>query len=126
MTETIVVVDDEPELCSFIQDLLEMEGYRVIAASRPDKVEAAIGDAEPDLFLIDVMLPGMSGIELGQQLQNSGYAEVPMIAMSASKLMSHMASTSGVFNEAMVKPFDVGDLLECIERHLRQTLDNHR
>ena len=116
--QTIVVVDDEPELCSFVQDLLELEGYEVIAAAHPDQVEAAIGEVQPDLFLIDIMLPRMSGVELAQQLRQKGYTAVPMIAMSASRLMSHMASHSGVFTDAIDKPFELDAFLECIHRSL--------
>ena len=123
---TIVVVDDEPELCSLVQDLLSFEGYEVIAASHPDHVEAAIGHAEPDLFLIDIMLPGRSGIELAQQLRNRGYGDVPMIAMSASRLMSHMASHSGVFTDAIDKPFEIDAFLACIEQHIGHTVNCHR
>jgi DNA-binding response OmpR family regulator len=124
--QTIVVVDDEPELCSFVQELLELEGYDVVAAAHPDQVEAAIGDTQPALFLIDIMLPSMSGIELAQQLRENGYGDVPMIAMSASKLMSHMASHSGVFTEAIDKPFEIDAFLVCIEQHLRHRADCYR
>ena len=124
--QTIVVVDDEPELCSFVQELLELEGYDVVAAGHPDQVEAAIGDTQPALFLINIMLPKMSGMELAQELRHKGYTAVPMIAMSASRLMSHMASHSGVFTDAIDKPFEVDAFLACIEQHIGHTVNCHR
>ncbi len=125
MGQQLVVVDDEPEICALVKDLLEMEGYEVIAASHPDDVVRNIGEAQPDLFLLDIMLPRVSGIELAQHLRDTGYAAVPMIAMSASKLMSHMATSSGVFDDAIDKPFEVDEFLHCVERYVRQRVNNH-
>ncbi len=97
-----------------------MEGYEVIAASHPDDVERNIGEAQPDLFLLDIMLPRVSGIELAQHLRDTGYAAVPMIAMSASKLMSHMATSSGVFDDAIDKPFEIDELLSVIQQQIEK------
>lgn len=121
---TVVVVDDEPELCGFVKELLEFEGYQVVGVSHPDEVKETIGEAQPALFLIDIMLPSMSGIELAEQLRKSGYDDVPMIGMSASKLMSHMAAESGVFDDAMNKPFEIDDLLARVQRHVEQNVGN--
>jgi CheY-like chemotaxis protein len=66
------------------------------------------------------MLPGMSGIELAERLRAGGYSQTPMIAMSASGLMSRFAAESGYFQEAIDKPFDVDALLKCVERYLEK------
>lgn len=120
MTPTVVVIDDEPELCRLVQDLLQSEGYRVIGVERPETVEESVEGAGPDLFLVDIMLPGISGIELAQRLRGNGYDRMPMIGMSASRLMSKVANQSGVFSHVLDKPFDIADFLECVARHLRQ------
>jgi CheY-like chemotaxis protein len=120
MSACIAVIDDEPDLLLMVVDLLEAEGYRVITAGHPREVEEMVGGLRPDLFLIDVMLPGSSGIEVAEELRLHGYDETPMIAMSASKRMAQFATTSGVFQEVVVKPFDIFALLADIEGYVYQ------
>lgn len=117
---SIAVVEDEVDLCDLIGDMLEMEGYTVIAVKHPDEIGPSVAGRHIDLFLIDIMLPRLSGIELAQQLRGKGYAHTPMIAMSASTLMTRIASQSGVFDDAIDKPFEIADLLGCIRRYLQE------
>lgn len=114
----ILVVEDEPELLNLLCDLLEFEGFKVSGAARPDLALSLVGAVSPDLFLIDLMLPGMSGIELAEQLRAVGYATTPMIAISASRLMCNLACEAGIFERAIDKPFDLSTLLECIACYL--------
>jgi CheY-like chemotaxis protein len=76
-------------------------------------IDAAVS---PALFLVDVMLPGMSGIELAEQLRAGGFARTPMIAMSASPGMLRAAAESRLFQEILPKPFDLTTLLDCVGR----------
>ena len=123
MAPTIVVVEDEPAINELVRDVLEMEGYRVIAVQHPDAVGARLDDSSPDLFLIDIMLPRISGIELAEQLRGEGYAGTPMVAMTASRLMGSMAAGSGLFADTFDKPFEIDDLLSCVARHLLRRAD---
>ena len=115
---TIVVVEDEQEVLSVLRDILEDEGYEVVAIPHPLDVPEQIAGIQPSLFLIDIMLPKTSGIELAHVLQHIGYAS-PIIAMSASRVMTRVASQSGVFTDVVDKPFDIEKLLECIERYIK-------
>lgn len=70
LEQTILVVEDQPEVLSLLSDALEMLGYRVLTASHPDD-GLAIGDRhaeEIDLVLTDVVMPGMNGPEMAQRL----------------------------------------------------------
>ena len=118
MKGPIVVVEDEVGVRELLRDLLEMEGFSVLDASDPARVEEIDFDLQPELFLIDVMLPGMSGIELAEQLRRSAFPSTPMIAMSASWVMVKAAAESGLFQESLEKPFDIVRLLDCIELHV--------
>lgn len=73
--------------------------------------------AHPDVFLLDLMLPGMSGIDLARRLRDLGYLREPMIAMSASPRMLNAANRSGLFQETLAKPFDLSTLLDTVERY---------
>jgi len=121
MEPCIVVIEDEREILQLLHDVLNLEHYQVVGVSRPDLVHATVQAVKPDLFLIDVMLPGTNGVELAEQLRASGHKHTPMIAMSASRLMSQIAAASGAFQEAIDKPFDLPSLLDCIEHYLAGT-----
>lgn len=125
MNSHVVVVEDEPDLLALLRDLLESSGFSVTGVSQPNLVPSPESGADPALFLIDLMLPGMSGIELAAQLREQGYSSTPMIAMSASRLMLEIASSSNLFDRMLPKPFDVSMLLDCVEAHIGQTSKNY-
>jgi CheY-like chemotaxis protein len=111
----IVVVDDEPELREFICEVLEAEGYSVLSLPEPD---LALQLAErPFLFLLDLMLPGMTGIELAKRLREGPCREVAIIGFSASSAMLRHADESHLFQETIRKPFDLEYLLETVRQH---------
>jgi CheY-like chemotaxis protein len=114
----VVVIDDEPSLLSVLRDLLEDEGFSVVCLDHPQQIEALKGNTDPGLFLIDIMLPGISGIELAEQLRAASYSQTPMIAMSASSFMVRTAKATGLFQETISKPFDVDEFLATVERCL--------
>lgn len=117
MARQIVVVDDEQDLLNVMSDLLEMEGFSVVRVSQPREVVHLPPHIDPCLFLIDIMLPGMSGVELAQSLRDDGFPSTPMIAMSASTDMVKRAERTRLFEETMAKPFDPDELLSAVERH---------
>lgn len=119
----IIVVEDEPEVLDLLRDILEMGGFTVTGVPRPDLVWDAIHADQPDLFLLDVMLPGMSGVELAQQLRDTIPDCPPIIALSASRLMLGVAANSGFFAATVGKPFDIETLLTTVEGMLQPVND---
>ncbi|HZU13256.1 MAG TPA: response regulator [Chloroflexota bacterium] len=114
----ILVLEDEPEVNALLRDVLTVEGYDVVCLSHPSQVASALLITNPDLFLIDLMLPGSNGTEVARDLRMSRFAGVPIIAVSASVLQCHMAERCGVFDETIRKPFDVDELIDSIKRCL--------
>ena len=114
--QCIVIVEDEPDILDMVTDVLELEGFDVIAFNRP--FDPSTLRIDPDLFVVDLMLPGQSGIELAKRLRWQGFRSVPMIAMSASSKMLRAAEQSGLFQALLAKPFDLLRLLQMIETHL--------
>jgi CheY-like chemotaxis protein len=117
MNGCVVVVDDEPDILDVVRDILEMEGFHVVAVARPEAAEHAAQAETPAVFLMDIMMPSMSGIELARSLREGGFPETPMIAMSASPAMCEAAARSGVFEHAIAKPFDISTLIDCVEMY---------
>ena len=116
MNPCLVVVEDEPDILQLLHDLFEVEGFSTIGVAQPQMVLGVAGKTSPDLFLVDIMLPGMSGIEVAEILRANGFASTPMIAMSASRVMVDLAIQSGLFQAVVNKPFDFDLLFEEIYR----------
>jgi DNA-binding response OmpR family regulator len=116
MDRSILIVEDETDILETLRDVLELNGYHVVGVGRADLAASIAEGVQPDAFMVDIMLAGVSGIELAQQLRERGFAETPMIGMSASKVMARFASQSGLFQEVIDKPFDLPMLLERIKR----------
>ena len=114
---TVALIDDEPDVLALLQDVLESQGFTVLSASKPDVLERAVSLVRPALFLVDLMLPGTTGVMLASRLRQRGFTHTPMIAMSASPLMSRFAVESGLFTDAIDKPFDVDTLVERVARY---------
>lgn len=113
----IVIVDDEVELLDLLKDILEDEGHEVVAISDPERVQSVVLSARPYLFLVDLMLPGIDGIELASHLRAGAFRDTPIIAMSASGAMLSAAKNSALFQETLAKPFDLATMLVYVERY---------
>ncbi len=112
------MIDDEPDVLQIICDVLEMEGFKTVClASASTARRWARSSSAPALFLMDVMLPGMSGIDLAREFRAGEFPDTPMIAMSASASMLDAAARSTVFEETMPKPFELSSLLQMVGRY---------
>jgi DNA-binding response OmpR family regulator len=115
----VVVVEDEAPLLDLVRDMLSLEGFRVVGVERPALLLETLHSLHPDLFLIDIMLPSMSGIELAEALRAAGQT-APIITMSASKLMSKVATQSGAVDDSIDKAFDAVALIDSIKCYIEQ------
>ena len=115
----VVVVEDEAPLLELVRDMLSLEGFRVVGVGRPALLLETLHSLHPDLFLIDIMLPNMSGIELAEALRDAGQT-APIITMSASKLMSKVATQSMAVDESIDKAFDAVALVDSIKCYIEQ------
>jgi DNA-binding response OmpR family regulator len=115
----IVVVDDEPELLQLVNDVLVSQGYEVLSFDHPEPASHVKETGEqPQLFIVDLMLPDMNGIALAKCLEDEGFDRTPKIAMSASRQLLRRAEESHLFQGTLDKPFDIDDLLACVQRHI--------
>src|SRR5688572_12078839 len=80
----ILVVDDEPKNIQVVGPLFLKQGHEIIAAGSGEEALVKLRTARPDLILLDVMMPGMSGFELCRKLKADGeWKEIPVIFLSA-------------------------------------------
>jgi CheY-like chemotaxis protein len=112
----VLVVEDESGIRSLLVALLKEEGYDVVATGDGRAAVALLREHQPDLILLDVMLPGMDGREVFEQLRaTEGLAETPVIFMSAAPPLQLAADARTSF---ISKPFELDRLLAAVERWL--------
>ena len=82
--EKILVVDDEDDILELLRFNLSREGYKVHCASTGEKALQLTGSEIPDLIVLDLMLPGIDGLEVARQLKNSSVTrEIPIVMLTA-------------------------------------------
>ncbi|MFV8226768.1 response regulator transcription factor [Christiangramia aquimixticola] len=112
----IFLVEDDHGLRDLISFLLEDKEYDVEAFPNATSFEKRINNEQPDLILLDIMLPDGNGVELCKNLKNSqDKNEVPIVLMSAHADPS-IADDSGA-NDFIKKPFDIEELYSRLEKY---------
>jgi DNA-binding response OmpR family regulator len=112
---TVLVVDDDPLIVGFLTEFLEGDGFRVHAAVGAGAPPLA-REVLPDVVLLDIMMPGMDGVEVSHLLHaDPATAQIPIIALSAGyNLRAHAGEMQA--NDYLSKPFDVDELLLRVEK----------
>lgn len=115
----ILVVDDDPEIVSFIKRGLAYEGYTVDTAGDGKEALTKARDKEPDLVVLDVMMPGMDGVEVAKRLRQGG--DVPILMLTAKGTVTDKVTglESGA-DDYLVKPFAFDELLARVRALLRR------
>lgn len=116
----ILVIDDEPKNIQVVGPLLLRQGHEVIAAGSAEEALAKLRTARPDLILLDVMMPGMTGFELCHQLKASEeWKDIPVMFLSAAAEKSFVieALAAGAV-DYVTKPFHGPELLSRVQVHL--------
>ena len=117
MADKILIVDDEPEMVEMIQARLGHNGYEVITAVTGEECLEKAEKEKPDIILLDVLLPGVSGFEVAKRLKvNKVTKDIPVIMVTA--LIGEDAKAKGLEKGAkyfISKPFDPEELLSQIK-----------
>lgn len=118
----IALVEDEPDIAEILRYNLEKEGFAVDVHSRGDSALAAIQSSPPDLILLDLMLPGVDGLEVCRLLKrNKATSEVPMIMITArGEEMDRIVGLELGADDYISKPFNPREVLLRIKAVLRR------
>lgn len=112
----ILVIEDDIYIGNMVEEALRKNGYGVSRAYSGTEALLVIKDAVPDLILLDLMLPGITGEELLPQIMN-----IPVIVVSAkTDIIDKVELLSGGAVDYITKPFDIRELLARIEVQLRK------
>ncbi|TAL34570.1 MAG: response regulator [Spirochaetes bacterium] len=117
---TVLAVDDDPINLQVIVNYLTMEGYRVVTANSGPRAISLLAAAKPDLVLLDIMMPGMSGYEAAAQIRKAyPYNELPIVLLTARGRVTDLTEgfASGG-SDYIVKPFSKSELLTRIRFHI--------
>ncbi|MFE1743621.1 response regulator transcription factor [Coleofasciculus sp. H7-2] len=121
MTAHILLVEDEVKLARFIELELTYEGYQVSVAHDGLSGLTTARESNPELVILDWMLPGLSGLELCRRLRTTGN-KVPIILLTAKDEVSdRVAGLDAGADDYVVKPFSIEELLARVRAHLRRT-----
>jgi two-component system alkaline phosphatase synthesis response regulator PhoP len=118
----ILVVDDEPNIVQTLQDRLEMNDYQVVTAVNGQAGLEKATSEQPDIILLDVIMPIMDGLEMLERLRkNEATRSIPVIMLTARSQNQDVARANGFgIEDYVVKPFDLSELLEKIEAILEK------
>ena len=120
MARTILVVDDEPTLRETLVDALEADGFRVVAAADGREALAKFRAERPDLVLLDLMLPELSGIEVCRIIRAESGVPIVMLTAKDSELDKVVGLELGA-DDYVTKPFSLRELTARIRAMFRRS-----
>jgi DNA-binding response OmpR family regulator len=121
MSDRILLVEDDPKLAKFIEMELTLEGYHVTVAQNGLDGLMMARDAQPDLLILDWMLPGISGLDLCLRLRSTGI-QVPIIMLTArDEVPDRVTGLNAGADDYVTKPFSMEELLARVKARLRRT-----
>ena len=125
---TIVVADDRPESVQLVRDLLQLEGYRIVAAYDGQEALDRIRQHLPDLVLLDLNMPVLNGYEVCQQLKADPItADIPVLMLTAwAEPDQRVRGLQLGAEDYLAKPFDLRELMARIQTRLRAKRETDR
>jgi two-component system, OmpR family, phosphate regulon response regulator PhoB len=124
MTAKVLIVEDEPALAELLRYNLEAEGYAVRHTARGDDAEMMVAEEQPDLVLLDWMLPEVSGIEICRRIRaRPDSRNVPILMLTArGEEGDRIRGLSTGADDYVVKPFSLPELMARVRAILRRAV----
>ncbi|TCO66283.1 response regulator transcription factor [Caldanaerobacter subterraneus] len=123
MNKKIFVVDDEIKILEVVKSYLEREGFSVITETNGNNVLDTFKKEKPDLVILDLMLPGISGEELCKRLRQ--FSDVPILMLTAKVQESDKINGFSIgADDYITKPFSPRELVMRVKAILRRTTDD--
>ena len=117
--EKILIIEDDIDLSNVMRDFLSNDGYQIKQAFSGNEGLKMLQKLEPDLIILDIMLPGIDGIEVCKKIREDRY--VPIIIISAKKSDYDKVLALGVgADDYLTKPFSQIELVARVKSHLRR------
>ncbi len=120
MSARVLVVDDDPALAEMLTIVLRGEGFETAVVSEGTKAMPALRELKPDLVLLDLMLPGMSGIDVCKAIRAESGVPIVMLTAKSDTVDVVLGLESGA-DDYVVKPFKPKELVARLRTRLRRT-----
>jgi two-component system KDP operon response regulator KdpE len=116
---TILVVDDDPVIVKFVSANLKARGFGVVAAEDGESAIKAMEQTLPDLVILDIMMPGMDGVEVCRRIRE--WSKVPIIMLTAKNELNDKVELLNLgADDYITKPFGIEELLARVRAILRR------
>jgi len=119
MPGRILVIDDEPQITRVLRAALSAQGYDVRTANDPEEGLQVFHDWPPDLIVTDLMMPGLSGVEVTRAIRARGETPVLILSVRDHERSKVEALDAGA-DDYVTKPFSIQELLARVRAHLRR------
>jgi two-component system OmpR family response regulator len=120
-TGRILVVDDEPSIVDAVATALRYEGYEVEEATSGRDAVAAVARFEPDLVVLDWMLPDIDGIEVGKRLRERGFKTAILFLTARDAVEDKVEALRAGGDDYVTKPFSLAEIVARVQAVLRRT-----
>ncbi len=117
----ILIVDDEPAIVDAVATALRYEGFEVEEAVNGREALAAVVAGEPDLVVLDWMLPDIDGIEVGRRLRERGFRTAILFLTAKSGVESKVEALRAGGDDYVTKPFSLAEIVARVQAILRRT-----
>ncbi len=125
MTVKILIVDDEPDICELLKEILEDEHYQVVTANNAKTARPIVKSGAIDLVLLDIWMPGEDGVTLLKEWKKSFLTKVPVIMMSGhGTVETAVQATRFGAEDFLEKPITMARLLTTVTKALEKTGKN--
>ena len=118
----ILVVDDEPHILEVVRAYLARDGHEVSTAADGDAAMESVRDRDPDLIVLDVMLPKRSGFEVLRELRSAGSVAAVVMLTARDDVIDRVAGLEIGADDYVTKPFEPRELVARISAVLRRTM----
>ena len=122
----VLVIDDEPEITDIVEAFLSEVGYAVASENSPTNAVTKVNEFKPDIILLDIMMPGIDGYDVCQQIkQQPDMAHVPVIFLTGKDRTDDMGRSFKVGGDMFIKkPFSCERLLEIVNIVVMSTVSH--
>jgi two-component system KDP operon response regulator KdpE len=122
MAERVLVLDDEPQITRVLRAALSAQGYDVRTANDPEEALRVFDDWAPDLMITDLMMPGMTGVEVCRAIRARAATPILVLSVRDQERAKVEALDAGA-DDYVTKPFGIQELLARVRAHLRRAPD---
>ena len=120
-TQRILVVDDEPSIVDAVATALRYEGFEVDEATGGREALRAVAEREPDLVVLDWMLPDLEGIEVGRRMRERGFKSAILFLTAKDAVENKVEALRVGGDDYVTKPFSLAEIVARVQAILRRT-----